>query len=381
MALKPEQFTEQAKYVLRYSQELVHTYQHGQWDVEHIVLAMLGLENGLPEAIFSELNVSIQAVRSRLAALLESAPKLVEEVSQLYTTPRVQRLLEHAGLEAELQQGELIGVEHLFLAALREDKGDVAQLFKEFAVDHEAILQALPRITANRKVIDPNVDGKYSSLMKYCVDLTQLALDGELDPVIGRNNEIRQVMQTLTRRKKNNPVIIGDAGIGKTSIAEGLASRIVSGDVADSLRNRKVLALDMGGLVAGSKFRGEFEERLKSVIDEVKQADREVILFLDEIHTMVGAGAAEGGIDASNLLKPALARGELQCIGATTSDEYRKYIEKDSALERRFQPVFLKEPTVDETVEILKALRPRYESHHKVPVSYTHLPLPTSDLV
>jgi ATP-dependent Clp protease ATP-binding subunit ClpC len=366
MALKPEQFTEQAKYVLRYSQELVHRYHHGQWDVEHIVLAMLGLENGLPEAIFSELNVSIQAVRSRLVALLEAAPKLVEEVSQLYTTPRVQRLLEHAGLESERQQCELIGVEHLFIAALREDHGDVAQLFKEFSVDHEAILQALPRITANRKVIGTSIDGKYSSLKKYCVDLTQLALDGELDPVIGRNNEIRQVMQTLTRRKKNNPVIIGDAGIGKTSIAEGLASRIVSGDVADSLKNRTVLALDMGGLVAGSKFRGEFEERLKSVIDEVKQADREVILFLDEIHTMVGAGAAEGGIDASNLLKPALARGELQCIGATTSDEYRKYIEKDSALERRFQPVFLKEPTVDETVEILKALRPRYESHHKV---------------
>ena len=366
MTLKPEQFTEQAQYVLRYSQELVHRYKHGQWDVEHIVLAILELGDGLTEAIFLELHISMQAARSRLAVLLEAAPKVLEDVSQLYTTPRVQRLLEDSGVEAKRLRDAFIGVEHLFIAALTEGQGDVARVFKEFAVTQETIYQPLLKIRSNRRMNDTNLESRDGSLEKYCVDLTKLARDGKLDPVIGRNNEIRQVMQTLTRRKKNNPVVIGEAGIGKTSIAEGLASRIVSGDVTDSLKNRRVLALDMGGLVAGSKFRGEFEERLKSVIEEVKEADRSVILFLDEIHTMVGAGAAEGGIDASNLLKPALARGELQCIGATTSDEYRKYIEKDAALERRFQPVFLKEPTVDETVEILKALRPRYEAHHKV---------------
>ena len=215
---------------------------------------------------------------------------------------------------------------------------------------------------------DPRAESHYRSLDKYTIDLTHLARQGKLDPVVGRDEEIRQVMQTLTRRKKNNPVIIGEAGVGKTAIVEGLAARIVAGDVADSLKGRRVLALDMGALVAGSKFRGEFEERLKSVVDEVKQAHREVILFLDEIHTMVGAGASEGGIDASNLLKPALARGELQCIGATTLDEYRKYIEKDTALERRFQPVILEEPSVEETVEILRILRPRYEAHHKVDI-------------
>jgi len=368
MVLKPEQFTEQAQEILRHSQELVHEYQHSQWDVEHIVLALLGLQNGLPEAILAELNVSVEAVRSRLRVFLESAPRVVQGTSQIYTTPRAQRLLENANVESQRLRDEFIGVEHLFVGAVREPQGDVATVFKEFQIDQERIYRPLLKIRGSHRLEDPRAESKYRSLEKYCIDLTKLAQEGKLDPVIGRNHEIRQVMQTLTRRKKNNPVIIGEAGIGKTSIAEGLALRIISGDVADSLKNRRVLALDMGALVAGSKFRGEFEERLKSVVDEVKEAEREVILFLDEIHTMVGAGAAEGGIDASNLLKPALARGELQCIGATTGDEYRKYIEKDSALERRFQSIFLEEPTVDETVEILKALRPKYEAHHKVKI-------------
>ena len=368
MVLKPDQFTERAQEVLRHSQELVHQYQHSQWDVEHIVLALLELESGLPQAILVELNVSLEAVKSRIKVSLESAPKIVQDTSQIYTTPRVQRLLENASGESQRMRDEFIGVEHLFIGAVMEPQGDVAQVFKEFQIDQERIYESLLKIRGSHRIEDPSPESKYRSLDKYCIDLTKLALDNKLDPVIGRNNEIRQVMQTLTRRKKNNPVIIGEAGIGKTSIAEGLALRIISGDVVDSLKNRKVLALDMGALVAGSKFRGEFEERLKSVVDEVKEGEREVILFLDEIHTMVGAGAAEGGIDASNLLKPALARGELQCIGATTGDEYRKYIEKDSALERRFQPIFLAEPTIDETVEILKALRPRYEAHHKVQI-------------
>ena len=249
-----------------------------------------------------------------------------------------------------------------------ESQGDAAQILKEHGIDQEKVYQALVEIRGNHRVDDPRAESRYRSLDKYSIDLTQLARQGKLDPVVGRDEEIRQVMQTLTRRKKNNPVIIGEAGVGKTAIIEGLAARIVAGDVADSLKGRRVLALDMGALVAGSKFRGEFEERLKSVVDEVKQAHREVILFLDEIHTMVGAGASEGGIDASNLLKPALARGELQCIGATTLDEFRKYIEKDTALERRFQPVILEEPSVEETVEILRILRPRYEAHHKVDI-------------
>ena len=236
-------------------------------------------------------------------------------------------------------------------------------------MNKDLVYQALLKVRGSHRVDDPRAESKYRALEKYSIDLTKLAMEGRLDPVIGREEEIRQVMQTLTRRKKNNPVIIGEAGVGKTAIAEGLAARIASGDVPSSLKGRRVLALDMGALVAGSKFRGEFEERLKSVMDEVKQAQREIILFLDEIHTMVGAGAAEGGIDASNMLKPALARGELQAIGATTLDEYRKYIEKDTALERRFQPVYLEEPSLDDTVEILRALRPRYEAHHGVTIS------------
>ena len=368
MVLRPEQFTEQAQEVLRNSQELVQRLQHSQWDVEHILLALLELDNGLPTEILEELGISVDAVKARLRQFLDAAPRVVQGAAQIYTTPRVQRLLENARQESERLRDEFIGVEHLFIATILEPQGDSARLMKEFEIDQERVYQPLMKIRGGHRVDDPRAESRYRSLEKYSIDLTRLAREGKLDPVIGRDQEIRQVMQTLTRRKKNNPVIIGGAGVGKTAIAEGLASRIVAGDVPDSLKGRRVLALDMGALVAGSKFRGEFEERLKAVVDEVKQAQREVVLFLDEIHTMVGAGAAEGGIDASNLLKPALARGELQCIGATTSDEYRRYIEKDSALERRFQPVYLEEPTVEQTVEILRALRPRYEAHHKVKI-------------
>ena len=368
MTLRSDDFTEQAQLVIQDSQELVRTYRHSQWDVEHVLLAMLKQEEGIPARILDHLGISVPAFRARLEQLLDASPKLANQAGQIYTTPRIQRLLDTAKEESRRLKDDFISVEHLFIAAIREPQGDTARLVQEFSIDQEKVYQALTTIRGAHRVDDRRAESRYRSLEKYSIDLTELAAEGKLDPVIGREAEIRRVAQTLTRRKKNNPVIIGEAGVGKTAIAEGMALRIASGDVPDSLKGKRVLALDMGAMVAGSKFRGEFEERLKAVMDEVKQGQGEFILFLDEIHTMVGAGAAEGGLDASNLLKPALSRGELQCIGATTLDEYRKHIEKDAALERRFQPVYLDEPSVEDTVEILKALRPRYEAHHKVKI-------------
>ena len=373
MVLRPEKFTEQAQQVLFNSQEIMRRYRHSQWDVEHILLALLELEHGLPEDILDKLGVSAASMKQGLEEVLERSPKVSNEVNQVYATPRGASLLENARAEAERMKDEFIGTEHLLIGATQEREGDAARILKEHGVDQEKVYRALMQVRGTHRVTDPRAESKYRSLEKYSIDLTGLARQGKLDPVVGRDQEVRRVMQTLTRRKKNNPVIIGEAGVGKTAIAEGLAQRIVIGDVPDVLKDRRVLALDMGALVAGSKFRGEFEERLKAVMDEVKSADGEVILFIDEIHTVVGAGGAEGAIDASNLLKPALQRGELQCIGATTIDEYRKYIERDSALERRFQPVYLEEPTVEETIEILRALRPRYEAHHKVKIEDSSL--------
>ena len=373
MVLRPEKFTEQAQQVLFNSQEIMRRYRHSQWDVEHILLALLELEHGLPEDILDKLGVSAASMKQGLEEVLERSPKVSNEVNQVYATPRGASLLENARAEAERMKDEFIGTEHLLIGATQEREGDAARILKEHGVDQEKVYRALMQVRGTHRVTDPRAESKYRSLEKYSIDLTGLARQGKLDPVVGRDQEVRRVMQTLTRRKKNNPVIIGEAGVGKTAIAEGLAQRIVIGDVPDVLKDRRVLALDMGALVAGSKFRGEFEERLKAVMDEVKSAEGEVILFIDEIHTVVGAGGAEGAIDASNLLKPALQRGELQCIGATTIDEYRKYIERDSALERRFQPVYLEEPTVEETIEILRALRPRYEAHHKVKIEDSSL--------
>ncbi|MDH4299965.1 MAG: AAA family ATPase, partial [Dehalococcoidia bacterium] len=366
--MKPERFTEQAQEVLAASQELVRRYRHNQWDVEHVLLALLEQEKGITRDIFQMLRVDVDVVRKRVGATLEGFPKVSYETGQIYATPRIAALLENANREADRLKDEFVSTEHLLIAIAGETRGEAATILAESGINQEKIYQALQKIRGGHRVTDRQAESKYRSLEKYGHDLTDLARQGKLDPVIGRENEIKRVIQILSRRTKNNPVIIGDAGVGKTAIAEGLAQKIAAEDVPDSLKGKKVVALDMGSLVAGSKFRGEFEERLKAVLDEVRQAAGEVIMFIDELHTVVGAGAAEGAIDASNMLKPALARGEIQCIGATTLDEYRKRIEKDKALERRFSPVYLDEPSVEATIEMLRGLRPRYEAHHKIKI-------------
>jgi ATP-dependent Clp protease ATP-binding subunit ClpC len=367
--MQQEKFTEQAQEALALSQELVRANKNNQWDVEHILMALLQQEKGLVSDLFKTLGVSLDNVKQQVGAAIDRMPKVTYETGQIYATPRIQWVIQAADAEAKRLKDEFIGTEHLLIAIASEPRGESASILHSAGIDQEKVYRALQDIRGEHRVTDARAESKYRSLEKYSRDLTGLARQGKLDPVIGREDEIKRVMQILTRRTKNNPVIVGEAGVGKTAIAEGLAQKIVADDVPDSLKYRKVAALDMGALVAGSKFRGEFEERLKAVMDEIKNSKGEVILFIDEIHTVVGAGAAEGAMDASNMLKPALAHGELQTIGATTLDEYRKHIEKDKALERRFQPVFVNEPTVEQTVQILKGLRPRYEAHHKVKVT------------
>ena len=370
--MKRERFTEQAQEALSLSHEIVRQYHHNQWVVPHILLALLQQERGLVGDILKELEINIEAVRQQVETSLDKVPKVTYATGQIYTTPSVTQLLTKADEEANRLKDELIGTEHLFIAIVAmvgEKEIELSGVFQQHKIDQEKVYGALQKIRGGHRVTDARAESKYRSLAKYSRDLTELALADKSDPIIGREKEIKRVMQILTRRTKNNPVIVGDAGVGKTAIAEGVAQKIAADDVPESLRGCKVMALDMGALVAGSKFRGEFEERLKAVIDEVRQAQGEVILFIDEIHTVVGAGAAEGAIDASNMLKPALASGELQCVGATTLDEYHKFIEKDKALERRFQPIFINEPDILATIKILHGLRPRYEAHHKIKIS------------
>ena len=367
--MRQDRFTEQAQEVLQASQEMVRQYRHSQWDVEHVLLAMLTHQEGFARRTLERLEVPVDQLRERVATALGRAPKLGYDVVQIYTTPRIVRMLETANAEAERLRDEFVGVEHLLIAIADEREGETAQLLHEYGVDKERIYSALQEVRGNARVQNPRAESHYQALEKYSIDLTEAARQGKLDPVIGREEEIQRVMQILNRRQKNNPVIIGEAGVGKTAIAEGLAQKLVAGDVPENLRDKRLLALDMGALVAGSKFRGEFEERLQAIMQEIRQAAGEVILFIDEVHQVVGAGGAEGAIDASTMMKPALSRGELHAIGATTLDEYRRYIEKDTALERRFAPVYIDEPSAEETVEILRGLRPRYEAHHKVKIT------------
>jgi ATP-dependent Clp protease ATP-binding subunit ClpC len=367
--MRQNKFTEQAQEAIVASQQLVGQFQHNQWDVEHILFSLLMQEGGLVGDILRDLGADVDAVKGELEKVMEKMPKVAYQAGQIYATPRINALFAAADEESRRLKDEFIGTEHLLIAVAAEEKGEAYKILSRFGVDKEKVYVALQKLRGGHRVTDARAESKYRSLEKYGRDLTDFARQGKLDPVIGRDEEIRRVMQILSRRTKNNPVIVGDAGVGKTAIAEGLAQKIAADDVPDSLKRRRIVALDMGSLVAGSKFRGEFEERLKAVMDEVRQAKGEVMLFIDEIHTVVGAGGAEGAIDASNMLKPALAHGELQCVGATTLDEYRKFIEKDKALERRLQPVFIGEPTVEATIEMLQGLRPRYEAHHKVKIS------------
>jgi ATP-dependent Clp protease ATP-binding subunit ClpB len=361
-------FTTQAQDAFVDAQNILRRFEQNQLDDEHLLLAMLENEKGLVVRILGQLNVEARTLRTELESALAKRPRATVssiESGQVYITPRLKKLMDESAGEAERLKDQYISTEHLLLAMV-ETGGEVSDLLRRQNISKNNIYAILKDIRGGKSVDSPNAEDNYQALQKYGRDLTEVARTGKLDPVIGRQEEIRRVIQVLSRRTKNNPVLIGEPGVGKTAIVEGLASRIVNGDVPEGLKDRRLISLDMGALIAGAKFRGEFEERLKSVLKEVQAAEGEIILFIDELHTVVGAGASEGAMDASNLLKPLLARGELHCIGATTLNEYRKYIEKDAALERRFQPVMVDEPTVEETISILRGLKERYEIHHGV---------------
>jgi ATP-dependent Clp protease ATP-binding subunit ClpC len=367
-----DKFTERAQDAASRAYEIVQRYSHTQVDTEHLLLALLEQPDGAVPQLLEQMNVDVAAMQARLDAELAASPKVAVYgggVGQIFYTPRIRTVLELAQGEANRIKDEFISTEHIFLAILSERNTPAARILQEYGINRERVLESIRQMRGGQRVTDRQAESRYRTLDKYSRDLTQLGREGKLDPVIGRDNEILRVIQVLSRRQKNNPVLIGEAGVGKTAIVEGLAQKIIHSDVPENLLNKRVVSLDLGAMIAGSRFRGEFEERLKAAMEEIQRAQGEIILFIDELHTVVGAGSAQGAMDASNMMKPALARGELQCVGATTLDEYRQYIERDSALERRFAPVFVGEPSVDETIDILRGLAERYQTHHKVKYS------------
>ncbi len=365
-----DRFTERAQDATSRALEILQRYGHTQIDTEHLMLALLEQPGGAVGQILEKIGVDIEQLKRRLDEDLRNSPRSAAiyggGAGQVFITPRVNRVIEGAQEEATRLNDEYISTEHIFLAILNNRSTPSARFLREAGVTRERVLETIREIRGGQRVTDPQAESRYRTLERYSRELTRLAAEGKLDPVIGRDDEILRVIQILSRRTKNNPVLIGEAGVGKTAIVEGLAQKIVNNDVPEILMGKRVIELDLAAMVAGSRFRGEFEERLKAAIEEVQRAHGEIILFIDEIHQVVGAGAAQGALDASNMMKPALARGELQTIGATTLDEYRQYIEKDSALERRFAPVFVEEPSIEETIEMLRGLKARYEAHHNV---------------
>jgi ATP-dependent Clp protease ATP-binding subunit ClpB len=366
--MRLDKLTTKSQEALQQAQTLADRRNHQAIDVEHLLFALIGQKEGVVLSLLQKLGVPVAALIDQLQKALERVPQVTGAAGQSFITPRLKKIIEGAEAEAEALKDEYVSTEHLLLSMV-QDGGEAGKILKELGASRDKILNALVGIRGGQRITDPNPEEKYQALQKYSRDLTDLARKGKLDPVIGRDDEIRRVIQVLSRRTKNNPVLIGEPGVGKTAIVEGLALRIVNGDVPEGLKEKRLVALDLGALVAGAKFRGEFEDRLKAVLKEVTDASGQIILFIDELHTLVGAGAAEGAMDASNMLKPALARGELRCVGATTLDEYRKRVEKDPALERRFQPIYVGEPSVEDTIAILRGLKEKYEVHHGVRIT------------